>query len=89
MNKYILSIFKKCHKFYTPSTKNIDYRSFSQLSYLTGSYNLYASHKVLIFDEGRNPHNPQENPRGMRKTNTLNKLSSHMTRAGSEPGPQW
>jgi len=43
---------------------------------------------VLIFDEGRKPENPQENPRGMRKSNTLNILSSHMTLAGREPRPQ-
>jgi len=49
---------------------------------------LYTRLTVLIIDEVGKPENPEKNPRVMRKNNTLNKLSSHMTRAGIEPGSQ-
>jgi len=49
---------------------------------------LYTRLTVLIFSEGGKPENPEKNPRGMRKNNTSNKLSSHMTQAGIELGPQ-
>jgi len=57
---------------------------FSLHSYLQVLY----TRLTVFFDEGGKPENPEKNPRGMRKNNTLNKLSSHMTRAGIEPGPQ-
>jgi len=49
---------------------------------------LYSQLTVLVFDEREKPEKPEKNPHGMRKNNTLNKLSSHLTRAGIEPGPK-
>jgi len=52
-------------------------------------YYLQALYTRVIFDEGGTPDKSEKNPCGMRKNNTSNKLSSHMTRAGIEPWSHW
>jgi len=71
------------------STYHIGGSSSAALTLTTSTLiRLTTQRSSQIFAEGGKLQNPENMRENMRENNTRNKLSSHMTRARIEPGPQ-